>query len=1783
MTRHASRPILLVVTVLAMIAALAVSPARLRLVAPAHAAAGDIFLRVESARSVNTGTGFVQEHDPVTSYKWLITRDDVGDANDSKANCLPPRGRTPSEPDSTDVGYSNRCQWPSARYTAGNVPILTHGNQADLSEGVALNVPDGDFLISVTADGFKIDGAHFTVRNGALSSVDGNPVDPLKPTTVTVGMQPFPLPLGTIRLRVFNDQAPVDGTYEAGSQEDSDCSATPEPGRACLAGFTAHISDVLDEVTTDYYGNPLCTTYETDSHGVVFVDGAPVIAAGSTGKCVSDANGDIVIPNLGPNRYAAQVVPPSGTGRWYQTTTLEGGHDWDIWTQEGDTGYDTEQTVGAELQPAVQFGFVQARPLSGGTGEVKGTGVVINTYVGGTGGVDVPNAGVAGASVRGPVPNLLVALSDLDNNDQMVYLGPANANGTFDLKNVPAGSYQLTLWDEPQDFIIDSFNVVVGPGEVVDVGDKGLVGWFTEIEGTVFIDTNANGKKDDGEVGLPKYPLVLRERDNSLLDQGANAAQTDKDGHYSLRESYPLSRWFVLEAFNTLYKTTGITVQADNEPQERTFLGSAVDLDVMPVIGLKGRVDWGVQPYSGDNGGIVGTVSYDVTRNETDPQYALSEDYQPGVPDVGVDLYAARYDDAGNLMHEADGSVMVEKDAQGNPIKLAETVTSETWHQPAGCTARMWDGSVLTDQLALPPAGDERELCVEAPMLGWYAEPSEKDPAGFGQTVNGNYGFGTSDYNLLTPDDADDPVGVNPDTGATEPLPYMANLADWGISEPQPLNPVVDYVVKVDIPDDSYGKPLYKVTQEEDVNVFDGDSFLPQDNFPPTLAEASSTPSGELPTVTDGSGDPPSQGNGFASPCAGSNHLVNVTDQAFIDGGGSPFEGQQRPMCDAKLVTLRGNQAVAPNFNLFTPVPLPTHFWGLTINDLALSNDKHQLGYGEAQPLPHVPMGIYDWAGQLVDTVETDFNGMYESIEPSTGTFNCPLPAGPCPNMYRFVGNDPGQPGHVNAKYNPRFRTIATNFQAWPGLFTVTDTAPTQVGVVAIAPGGTQVNPVDCSPAATQPQIFKIDKPVLKVGDTTTAARTVTITGRGFGATRGTGSVLIRQVDGGPTAPTTAVTYPTGGWTDTVIKAQLPAMSAGHYRLSITNGSGVTGTNGIQILQRGPATSRGQNASNPVLFLVNAPTGVAETGDQSFATNPASLDNDHAAQNAINAATTADRNGRMSMVLAWPAPVRSNNPTGDIFENLVLPRQLVLQGVGPGGFLPNGSYVAGSRLNGLGFNPDTDRGAAWVSLVAGLPAVAGPDTIPDSAVITVLQSGTGSGNRMTAIDGFTITGGSQADFATNIDTTTGGTTTPIGAPNALVTQGGGIYVHGGTQRLQVTDNVIRGNSGSYGGAVRVGTPYTTDAVDTDLHIAYNQIRDNGGTNLAGALGLFANTRGYSVDHNDLCGNFSAEYGGAIGHFGRSVGTNAHPANDISNNRMWFNQSYDEGGAVMLAGELSDNLSVPSTGTGPVRIHENLVQDNLANDDGGGLRMLQAGTYAIDVVNNIIANNISAHEGGGIALDDSTNVRVVNNTVYRNITTATAVTSNGEPAPAGLSTAQNSDQLQATLPAGSPTFSNPLQFNNIFWDNRAGSWNGQYVTGVGSPDAPAGDLINNWDMGNVDGPGLLTPTNSIRQTTQGTVAPGAGNLSVDPLVVSPWTTTVTVQASRTFPSFRQALIVVQDVPPGLMGDYHLQSTSPARQIGAASKSGVGAPSIDYDGLGRPIPISTAVDAGADERS
>jgi hypothetical protein len=282
---------------------------------------------------------------------------------------------------------------------------------------------------------------------------------------------------------------------------------------------------------------------------------------------------------------------------------------------------------------------------------------------------------------------------------------------------------------------------------------------------------------------------------------------------------------------------------------------------------------------------------------------------------------------------------------------------------------------------------------------------------------------------------------------------------------------------------------------------------------------------------------------------------------------------------------------------------------------------------------------------------------------------------------------------------------------------------------------------------------------------------------------------------------------------------------------------------------------------------------------------------------------------------------------------------------------------------------------------------------------------------------------------------------------------------------------------------------------------------------------------------------------------------------------------------MIAGALPATTTSLSPGSGPVSIYNNLIQANLSNDDGGGIRFLMAGNFPMNVYNNFIVNNISTHEGGGVSINDAPNVRVFNNTIMKNLTTATAITSSGSPAPAGLSTSVNSALLQATLPTGSPTFSNPLLFNNIFWDNRAGSRAGSGVTGLTLADA------NYWDLGVADGAFSLSPTNSVIQQNAGThpYATSPTNSAAAPSVVSNYDVAVTFNAWRNNPAFLGAILISADLPPTLMGNYHLAA---ANNLGAASKAvpsyqqapaTLAAPATDIDNQARTAPL----DAGADE--
>lgn len=398
-------------------------------------------------------------------------------------------------------------------------------------------------------------------------------------------------------------------------------------------------------------------------------------------------------------------------------------------------------------------------------------------------------------------------------------------------------------------------------------------------------------------------------------------------------------------------------------------------------------------------------------------------------------------------------------------------------------------------------------------------------------------------------------------------------------------------------------------------------------------------------------------------------------------------------------------------------------------------------------------------------------------------------------------------------------------------------------------------------------------------------------------------------------------------------------------------------------------------------------------------------------------------------------------------------------------------------------------------------------------------------------------------------------------------EAGGILVHAFACYLEISNNVIEGNGGGFGGGITIGKPYAGDLHNELIHIHHNRIIRNGGVSLAGGVGIFTGAHNYNIHHNDIIGNYSAEYGGGLSHFGLSHGGQIH------HNRVLFNSSFDEGGGIFVGGEQPIPPQTFSAGSGEVDIFNNLIQGNLANDDGGGIRLLQPGTYRIRIYNNMVVNNVSTDLGGGIALDDAANVIICNNTIAKNATTATAEDSDGQPHGAGLVSEAHSAAFQALLPPGSPNFSDPILFNNIFWDNRA--YHFDPVAGKLAEDY----LLMDMEVFGTPEPEYFRPYYCSLSTPYG--PPNPTNLITDPAFVLEYDTKIRVETLRGQPDFKSAKIVIP--APGVEGNYHLKPLSPVVNRGTAGLTLNGiyypAPLTDYDD--RPRARWAGVDIGADE--
>jgi len=237
---------------------------------------------------------------------------------------------------------------------------------------------------------------------------------------------------------------------------------------------------------------------------------------------------------------------------------------------------------------------------------------------------------------------------------------------------------------------------------------------------------------------------------------------------------------------------------------------------------------------------------------------------------------------------------------------------------------------------------------------------------------------------------------------------------------------------------------------------------------------------------------------------------------------------------------------------------------------------------------------------------------------------------------------------------------------------------------------------------------------------------------------------------------------------------------------------------------------------------------------------------------------------------------------------------------------------------------------------------------------------------------------------------------------------------------------------------------------------------------AGGISFCTGADYYMFNYNWVCGNLSSGDGGGFGHVGFSKNGDIEHNTFVFNQSINPTIPANGGGLIIMGSPDADptcgaNTDAdcvptpasigPSDGVGPgLKINANLIMGNAAESGTGGGIAFQSVNgseviafpttpslwYHVTVTNNIIVDNVAGWDGGGISLLDALNTDIVNNTIASNVTTADAgilfttlggpiasqqgptCTANcgttSKPQPAGLVSLPNSAVLTANIAA-----------------------------------------------------------------------------------------------------------------------------------------------------------------------
>ncbi len=1448
-----------------------------------------------------------------------------------------------------------------------------------------------------------------------------------------------------IRIFVFNDVHPTNNTPNS-------------VGEAGLPGFDIKLEDAGgrygisgQQIINDVYGNPLGSKYTAAGN---------LIPGSGNGNIITDAHGMAVIQNLAPAKYGIIVVPPTGTN-YVQTSTIEGTQIIDAWVKADEPPYFAEF---GPPGPHVFMGFVNLDEPSLLTGGITIRGQVSAVHNSRPPAFDF----FAGA----PVSSCVVALNEGNgvNIGRKVFAAKCDANSNFVIPNVPPGNYSLSIWDEPLDYIFGQHAITVGTTDLTV--NPSLFAWFARLEQSVFYDTNGNGVRDAGEVGMPEVATGIRWRDGTVY-QGF---PTDIGGEAPYDQVFPFFSWLVAEVDFSRYKATGVTVTVDGggkvvpganiNPQEqgvgtgvfsRTETGEVLTQAFQGFLGQTSIIEWGKQVYTdaeiraGVNGGISGIVYYAVTRAEDDPRFAAPEVWEPGIPRIQVELYD--YDAVTDAIKDTNLNGEIDKsDVDNYPLgwSTGGTMGPEDFdYHPNDPNFNMGDAIQITttdswdDNL---PTGCINT--VDSPKFladGVYPTDCFDGLRNYNQIRNGVFDGGYAFGNVV-------------------PGQYIVGTGDHR---------------------------AYKTVKEEDKNVDFGVTFVQPNLLPPVC----------MGTRTE------------AVPFEYS--LFPVLDDTGTNT--SPLNaGTASDLCNEKLVKLTGGKNAAADFFLFTDVPVAGHIMGFILNDLANEFDRNSPTFGEKYSPPFLPVSIRDWKGNVIGRTYSDRWGSFNVLVPSTYTENLPSSSGISPNMLTACMNDPGPIPGIDAQGNPamvvdpnyqkQYSQFCYTFNYMPGVTTYLDTPVLPIAAFS----GIGQDALDCEYQNGTPVIAKtvgsVAGPVVtKAGDTlqiislgpTLVTNPESLqTGQPKDITRdyGFGTTIGEVTINGVVVPTTT-------WNDGLITLAIP--NSGN--LEIIRADGRRTQAGIQVTVGGNivVVPQGGKIQDTIdrLDVVTGTTVVVPPGTYNEMV-------------VMHKPIKLQGSGALSIITAANIPSNKLQDWDTLVNGLIdavpktitlLPKQQV------GNLLPEQLTLfteAGAGIFVLAKNADPLNGG--FGKLAVLDANGNP-------VIVTNANGTDVVLRETVarIDGISVTGSDN-----------GGGIVVNGFANDLEISNNRVYgnfgVYAGGIRVG-HPTLINATDDGY-----------ANALNDRVLIHNNYVSGNGASNgYGGGISMNHGSKEYKVTKNYVCGNFTQGSGGGIGHIGLGA-PDGTGSSLIEDNTIIFNQSFKQqnavsGGGMFIGGAVSVVPGELTAGAGDVIIDSNLIQGNNAGaGNGGGIsfamvngRDVLQGTYnrmyTIRMTNNIVVNNVAGLSGGAVSLIDTARILMVNNTIAYNDSTATSGEAFCDPVLTTVCSAvlsqsriagvvsyahspQFRDAFAASITRRSSVrryglFSNARLANNIIWNNRSFFFRvnqGDIVT----PFELVADGIK--DYGVVGVAGQLNPLSSVLTDTTGT---NSTNSMLDPLFVN----------------------------------------------------------------------------------